>query len=187
MLYAPAVCENCCAVFASTEVIAESDGEPTSYRRSAGPCPRCGNRGAIPGWVFRFHTIATGAMQQATPDQLHSLIPRLRETVGAALRAESTSSTTIADLTHQLTGPWSGVALELRRVSADQRTAMLTFLLWIADPPARAANLMPDPVVAQIACVAGNLDSRPAAPAAEPSPTGHPYSAVIKPGYARAS
>lgn len=186
MLYAPAICENCCAIFASTEIVAESTGESASYRRSAGPCPRCGSSGAIPEWVFKFHTIATMAMNQGTPEQLHSLIQALQETAGAALTRKTTANTTITELTHQLTGPWSGVALELRRASADQRTAMLTFLLWTADPPSRAIHVIPDPSVPQMSCAAGNLDSRSASSAADPS-TGHPYSAVAEPDYARAS
>jgi len=186
-LYAPAVCENCCAVFASTEVITENDRESSSYRRSAGPCPRCASRGAIPEWVFRFHAIASGATHRATPDQLHSVIQALRETVDAALTGKSTTTTTTTDLTNQLTGPWSGVALELRRGSADQLTAKLTFLLWIADPPARAAHAMPDPLVAQMSCAASSCNSRSGSPGTEPTPTDHPSIAVTEPGIRRAS
>jgi hypothetical protein len=135
MLYAPAVCENCSAVFGSAQLIAESDGERASYRRSAGPCPRCGGRGSIPVWVFRFHTIASAAADRATPEQLQSLIQALR------LRLDAVAPTNPIDpdghLNGELTGPWSGVALELRSVPADQRTAQLTFLRWIVDRPER--------------------------------------------------
>jgi len=139
MLYAPAVCENCAAVFGSGQLIAENDGEPASYRRSAGPCPRCGGRGAIPEWVFRFHTTASAAADRATPEQLSSLIQALRE----LLDPDRTPHRITADddLSSELTGPWAGVALELRRAPATQRTAKLTFLLWILDRPDRSHSV----------------------------------------------
>ena len=40
MLYAPAECDQCGVVFGSGVVIAEHPGEPSSYRRTAGPCPQ---------------------------------------------------------------------------------------------------------------------------------------------------
>jgi len=131
MLYAPAVCENCSTVFGSGQLIAENDGEPASYRRSAGPCPRCGGRGAIPEWVFRFHTVASAAADRATPEQLRSLIQALRHWVDAA--QPTVPFVTDGYLHGELTGPWSGITVELRHTPADQRTAQVTFLLWILD------------------------------------------------------
>ena len=78
MLYAPAICDACDAVFASGLVIAEHPGEPTSYRRSAGPCPHCGGRGHIPEWVYRFHATAANARDHATPEQISLLTVALR-------------------------------------------------------------------------------------------------------------
>jgi len=139
MLYAPAVCENCWAVFGSGQLIAESDGEPASYRRSAGPCPHCGGRGTIPEWVFRFHTTASTAADSATPEQLHSLIQALRERVDPD--QPTTPIDTDRDLNSELTGPWTGVAFELRRTPADQQAAKLTFLLWILGRPDRRHSI----------------------------------------------
>jgi hypothetical protein len=139
MLYAPAVCENCWAVFGSGQLIAESDGEPASYRRSAGPCPHCGGRGTIPEWVFRFHTTASMAADSATPEQLRSLIQALRHWVDAA--QPTVPFDTDRDLNSELTGPWSCVAFELRRTPADQQAAKLTFLLWILDRPDRRHSI----------------------------------------------
>jgi len=139
MLYAPAVCERCGAVFPSGEVIAESPGEPSSYRRSAGPCPRCGGRGNIPDWVFRFHAIAAAAREQATPEQIASFTAALR----LQLSRSGVTGVEQDQLTAELDGPWHAVALELRRRTPSrrtpsrrtpsQRTARLTLLLWMFD------------------------------------------------------
>lgn len=136
MLYAPAVCENCAAVFHSGQLIAENDGEFASYRRSAGPCPRCGGRGIIPEWVFRFHASASAAADRATPEQLGSLIQVLRERMNPAQPAlPGTADDDLGDdLGGELAaGPWAGVAVEIRRTPADQWAAKLTFLWWIVE------------------------------------------------------
>ena len=67
MLYAPAECDHCGVVFGSGVVIAEHPGEPSSYRRAAGPCPQRGGRGSVPEWVFRFHATAVGAGTRQPP------------------------------------------------------------------------------------------------------------------------
>ena len=131
MLYAPAVCENWSAVFGSGQLIAENAGEPASYRRSAGPCPHCGGRGTIPEWVFRFHTTASAAADRATPEQLRCMVQALRERMDPDQPA--LHITADDDPSGELGGPWAGVGLELRRTPADQRTAKLTFLLWIVE------------------------------------------------------
>jgi hypothetical protein len=184
MLYAPAVCENCSTVFASTELIAEGHAESSSYRRSAGPCPRCGSRGAIPEWVFRFHTIATIAIDQATPEQLRSVVQALRT---RSDNPPAANRTTIADLTNQLTGPWSRVALELRQARADQRSAKLAFLLWIMDAPARAGHAVTRLRSAQTAYAAGDHDLRSGLLGVEVTPPNQLVTAVVEPSIRRAS
>jgi hypothetical protein len=137
MLYAPAVCNECNAVFASSLLIAEGHGEPSSYRRSAGPCPHCQGRGTIPEWVFRFHSTAATACDSATPAQLSSLTATLRHQLNPAQPMRETAVD--PDLTADPSGPWRAIALELLRSSGDQRRARLTLLLWMLDRPTSPA------------------------------------------------
>jgi len=185
MLYAPAVCENCCAVFASTEVIPENDDQPASYRRWAGPCPRCGSRGAIPEWTFQFYATASIATDQATLEQLRCVIQSLRESPGPG--SGRTLSTTINSLTNQLTGPWRGVDLELRQVTADQRAAKLTFLRWIVDRAPHVGHGMREPEATQISNEPSYLDKPSGSLGAQLDSLDRRGIAVIEPGIRRAS
>jgi hypothetical protein len=67
------------------------------------------------------------------------LIKALRERVDPA--QPTTPIDTDGDLNSELTGPWSCVGSELRRTPAEQRTAQLTFLLWILDRPDRRHSI----------------------------------------------
>ena len=129
MLYAPAICDDCDAVFASDLIVAEHPGEPTSYRRSAGPCPHCGGRGHIPEWVHRFHATAVDARDRATPEQISSLTAALRHHLNPPQPAQRNAPG--PDLTTELVGPWQVVAFELRHSPAQQLRAQLTLLLWM--------------------------------------------------------
>ena len=133
MLYAPAECDQCGVVFGSGVVIAEHPGEPSSYRRTAGPCPQCGGRGSVPEWVFRFHATAAGARDQATPDEISSLSVALRRHLSSSEPKDLGDADT--DLNAHLVGPWRPVAVVLHRSPADQRSAQLTLLLWMLDAP----------------------------------------------------
>ena len=179
MLYAPAVCQNCSAVFGSGQLIAESDGEPASYRRSAGPCPHCGGRGTIPEWVFRFHTTASTASDRATPEQLRSLIQALRERVDPDQPAVRVTADD--DPSGELAGPWAGVAFELRRTPADQRTAKLTFLLWIVDRPDRGHGIRDDGAI-QLLPGASAADTLDEAEDLGPPPPSPPFTVIDPPG-----
>lgn len=129
VLYAPAICDDCDAVFASDLIVAEHPGEPTSYRRSAGPCPHCGGRGHIPEWVHRFHATAVDARDRATPEQISSLTAALRHHLTPPQPAQRRAPG--PDLTTELVGPWQVVAFELRHSHAQQLRAQLTLLLWM--------------------------------------------------------
>lgn len=133
MLYAPAICDDCEAVFASGLVIPERLGEPTSYRRSAGPCPRCGGRGHIPEWVHRFHTTAVDARRRASPEQISALTAALRHHLDEPPPADRHAPR--PDPTTELIGPWHTVAFELRHSPTEQRRAQLTLLLWMLENP----------------------------------------------------
>jgi len=108
VLYAPAICDACDAVFVSDLIVAEHPGEPTSYRRSAGPCPHCGGRGHIPEWVHRFHATAVDARDRATPEQIRSLTVALRHHLTPPQPAQRRAPG--PDLTTELVGPWQVVA-----------------------------------------------------------------------------
>ena len=133
VLYAPAICDDCEAVFASGLVIPERLGEPTSYRRSAGPCPRCGGRGHIPEWVHRFHTTAVDARRRASPEQISALTAALRHHLDEPPPADRHAPR--PDPTTELIGPWHTVAFELRHSPTEQRRAQLTLLLWMLENP----------------------------------------------------
>lgn len=134
MLYAPAVCDHCRAIFRSGVVIAEHPGDPSSYRKAAGPCPRCGGRGSVPEWVFRFHATVTIVRERATSGQISAMASALRHTLISPHPAEPRISAD-PDLPAQPGDPWRIVAVELHRSPADQRNALLTLLLWMLDPP----------------------------------------------------
>ena len=135
MLYAPAECDWCGAVFVSGVVIAEQPGDPSSYRKVAGPCPRCNSDGTVPPWVFTFHRIIADARDQATAQQIDSLISALRRHRNSDLLALDAMEFSAEPL-----GPWRAVAAAIHHSPAVERPARLALLEWTLDP-SRAPGL----------------------------------------------
>ena len=123
MLFSPAVCDSCAAVFSTSEVVAEHHGEPASYRASAGPCPRCGSRGSIPRWIFSFHAAAAAARDQAPTGQNAQVLSAVREVLGTP--GEAADGTAFLS---SLTGTWRGVAAALRGIPRREWGAALAML-----------------------------------------------------------
>jgi len=128
LLYSPAVCETCGAVFGSNEVIAEQPEDPTSYRRSAGPCPRCGGRGIIPEWVFRFHNTVQASLAQASAEEIGSLLAAVRRYAAEPARPGAQQA-----VTAEMVGPWHPMAPAVGHLPDDQWTAAITLLEWMFD------------------------------------------------------
>ncbi len=138
MLFSPAVCVSCGGVFASGVVVAERRGDPVSYRGSAGPCPRCGGRGRIPGWIFSFHAAAVAAREQAAAADNTAVLDAVRrcspgDLDGPGRRAFST----------EMTGAWRGVAVQLGRIPADEWQAAIAMLGPMLDDHEEPSD--PDP------------------------------------------
>ena len=123
VLFSQAVCNGCGAVFASGVLVAERRGDPVTYRGSAGPCPRCGGRGHIPGWTFGFHAAVTAARDQASPAE-NAAVVRAVGRYGASPLDAPARRALIADLT----GDWRGVAVQLGRIPLDETAAALAML-----------------------------------------------------------
>lgn len=124
MLFSQAVCGSCGAAFASGVVVAERRGDPVSYRGTAGPCPRCGGRGRIPGWIFRFHGAAAAARDQASAADNAAVLHAARQRV-----AHYSDESAQRGLTTTLGGAWGGVAVQLRWIPADECEAALAMLV----------------------------------------------------------
>ncbi len=123
MLFSQAVCDNCGAGFASSVVVAERRGDPVSYRRSAGPCPRCGGRGRIPDWIFRLHGAASAARDQATEDENTAVLAAVRQCQAAPLDQAARAAFALA-----LTGSWRGVAITVGRIPLAECEAAVAML-----------------------------------------------------------
>jgi hypothetical protein len=123
MLFSQAVCDECGAGFASGVVVAERRGDPVSYRRSAGPCPRCGGRGRIPGWIFRFHAAAAAARDQASWAENCDVLAAVERLAGRPVDAPARAA-----LALQLTGAWRGVAIMIGRIPIEECGAALQLL-----------------------------------------------------------
>jgi hypothetical protein len=125
VLYAPAICPDCGNVFASDVLIAEAPWIIPSYRPAGGVCPRCGGRGSIPVWVYRFHDVAAQCRDIATDREKRSLATGLAQ----LLRRNGTAKQTQA-FVNDLRGPWKSLVQQLKAVPPQHRRAQLMFLLW---------------------------------------------------------
>ena len=123
MLFSQAVCDNCGTAFASSAVVAERRGEPVSYRRTAGPCPGCGGRGRIPGWIFRLHSSVAAARDQASAAENSAVLGAVRQCA-----AQQLDGPTQATFAAGLTGAWRGVAIMIGRIPLEECGAALALL-----------------------------------------------------------
>ncbi len=123
MLFSQAVCDSCGAGFASGVVVAERRGDPVSYRRSAGPCPRCGGRGRIPPWIFHLHGAAAAARDQATEDENAAVLAAVRHCQAGELDLPARAAFALA-----LTGAWRGVATTVGRIPLPECGAAVEML-----------------------------------------------------------
>jgi len=133
VLYAPAVCPDCGNVFRSDVLIAEAPWIIPSYRSAGGACPRCGGRGIIPPWVYRFHDLSWQCRDDATERETRLLATNL----GQLLRRHRTAKQTLA-FVNDLRGPWKPLVQPLKAGPPQQRRAQLTFLLWTLTETERA-------------------------------------------------
>jgi hypothetical protein len=125
VLYAPAVCPDCGDVFRSDVLIAEAAWIIPSFRSAGGACPRCGGKGVIPPWVYRFHDLAAQRRDDASVREWRAVAT----TLGQLLRRHRTAKQTLAFVA-DLRGPWKPLVQSLKSGSPQQRRAQLTFLLW---------------------------------------------------------
>jgi len=116
VLYAPAVCPDCGNVFRSDVLIAEAPWIIPSYRSAGGACPRCGGKGVIPPWVYRFHDLAAQRRDDASEREKRSLATTLTQ----LLRRHRTAKQTLAFVS-ELRGPWKPLVPLLKAVTAAQR------------------------------------------------------------------
>ncbi len=123
MLFSQAVCDDCGTAFASSAVVAERRGDPVSYRRSAGPCPGCGGRGRIPGWIFSFHSAAAAARDQASCAENSAVLGAVRRCIAHGLDRPAR-----ATFAAGLTGAWRGVAIVVGRIPVEECGAALALL-----------------------------------------------------------
>jgi hypothetical protein len=128
VIYAPALCPKCGAVFRSDVAIAEPPWIIPTYRAIGGVCGRCGTRGRIPDWVYRFHAIASDCRREASDSQRRAQVLALT----LHLRRHRTAKRT-TEFLRGLSGPWRSLGPQFRGMSNVQRRAQLTFLLWILD------------------------------------------------------
>ena len=138
VLYAPAVCPDCGNVFRSDVLIAEAPWIIPSSRSAGGACPRCGGKGVIPPWVYRFHDLAAQRRDDASEREKRSLATTLTQ----LLRRHRTAKQTLA-FVGELRGPWKPLVPLLKAVTAAQRRAQLTFLLWTLTETERPHPLDP--------------------------------------------
>jgi hypothetical protein len=128
VFYAPAICTNCGAVFRSDVPIAEPPWITPTYRATGGRCPRCGRRGSIPTWVYRFHHVVSQSIEDASDEQRRSQVRAVEQHLRRHRTVKKTQ-TFIQDFR----GPWRPLIMELRSTPPRQRSAQLTFLLWMLD------------------------------------------------------
>jgi len=128
VLYAPAICRDCGATFRSDVAIAEPSWITPSYRATGGRCPRCGGRGGIPTWTYRFHADARQAHADATDQHRRDLASVLDQHLRQCLNTKETQR-----FIDQLPGPWKNVIQRLNPCPAAQRRTQLAFLRWLLD------------------------------------------------------
>jgi hypothetical protein len=126
--YAPAVCPKCGAIFRSDVAIAEPPWINPTFRAIGGTCGRCGGRGELPDWVFRFNAVAADCRLDASDNQRRTLVAGLT----LHLRRHRTAKRT-TEFVRGFSGPWRTLPPQFRGMSNLQRRAQLTFLLWILD------------------------------------------------------
>jgi hypothetical protein len=125
VLYAPAICPDCGNVFRSDVLIAEAPWIIPSYRSAGGVCPRCGGRGTIPPWVYRFHDVAAQCRDDAADRDKRSLAIGLAQFLRRHRTARRTQAFVAA-----LRGPWKALVQPLKAGPPQHRRAQLMFLLW---------------------------------------------------------
>ena len=138
VLYAPAICPDCGNVFPSDVLIAETAWIIPSYRTTGGLCPKCGGRGTIPAWVYRFHDVAAQSRDDATDREKRSLATGLTQ----FLRRQRTAKQTQAFIA-ELRGPWKALVQPLKAAPPAHRRAQLTFLLWTLTNTETAGRIEP--------------------------------------------
>lgn len=126
--YAPAVCPKCGAIFRSDVALPEPPWINPAFRATGGICGRCGSRGHIPEWAYRFHAVAVDCCRDASDNQRRTLVAAL----ALHLRRHRTAKRT-TEFVRGLSGPWRTLTPQFRGMSNLQRRAQLTFLLWILD------------------------------------------------------
>ena len=126
--YAPAICPKCGAVFRSDVAIAEPPWLNPTFRAVGGICARCGARGRIPDWTYRFNAVAVDCRRDASDSQRRTLAAGL----ALHLRRHRTAKRT-TEFVRGFSGPWRNLAGQFRGMSNLQRRAQLTFLLSIVD------------------------------------------------------
>ena len=124
--YAPAICPKVGSVFRSDLPIAGQPWITPAYRATGGPCPRCGETGFIPFWVFRFNAAADLCRSEAAEQQRRTLLSDLHQ----HLRRHRTAKKTQAFIA-ELRGPWRPLQAAIKEAPPQQRRAQLTFLSWI--------------------------------------------------------
>ncbi|MET0966436.1 MAG: hypothetical protein ABWZ02_08580 [Nakamurella sp.] len=124
--YAPAICTKCGSVFRSDLPIAKPPWITPAYRASGGMCPRCGQTGLIPAWVFRFNATAELCRSEASDQQRRDLLADLEH----YLRRHRTAKQTQA-FVGDFRGPWKPLLLVIKQAPQQQRRAQLSFLSWI--------------------------------------------------------
>ncbi|MET0865789.1 MAG: hypothetical protein ABWZ98_15775 [Nakamurella sp.] len=126
LLYAPAICSKCGAVFRSDLPIGRPPWITPVYRSVGGVCPRCGQIGRIPFWVYRFTAVAQDCRSDASEHQRSALLAQLDQ----HLRRHRTAKRTQA-FTSDFRGPWKPLLPVIKQAPAQQRRAQLTYLSWI--------------------------------------------------------